>query len=437
MAKENNGRAARRKTARKICISCAALVAMLLLVYVVHPFNRNKRQSSTIHLDPSKITAQDDPDVKRSLIATSDLTKQIEDGSVQIIDIYVDNAQLTASKPGTYRGVYAKFCQLNWHVHKQDPSATPMFRDLVMQSSDCREPRTMELHKAVEIAKSSSSSSAKLLNLTAVVFHESRCGSTLVANMCVAANPNQHRVYSESPPPIVALNVCGESQERCSMETAAAVLRDVMYLMARSNDAHEERVFFKIQSVGTRSLAVFTMAFPTTPWLFVYREPVQVMMSQLRYGPKNANCVRAQRFGARSVDAIAKRHGQKALRLGPEDYCAAHLASITETAVEGLQDPKSMGVAVNYLELPGAFYKGILPDILGRELEPAEIQRIEQTSQQYSKGRAGQAGEFTADSEKKEQMASDKVKQASHTYLTPSYEALERSAEARKQRRKQ
>ena len=117
---------------------------------------------------------------------------------------------------------------------------------------------------------------AKNLALTGAVFHESRCGSTLVANSLIGMNPTKHRVYSESAPPISVLAMCGVNNEMCSLEQAAQVLRDVIFLMGRSDDAQEERFFFKIQSAGTLSLEVFRKAFPNTPWIFVYRDPVQV-----------------------------------------------------------------------------------------------------------------------------------------------------------------
>jgi hypothetical protein len=115
-----------------------------------------------------------------------------------------------------------------------------------------------------------------VLNFTGAVFHESRCGSTLVANLLSAV---------ESSPPLKALcYVCGANYSRCSIDTVAAVLQDVVYLMSRTDDVNEECVFFKIQSAVSRNLPVFTKAFPNTPYLFVYREPVQVMMSHLKQG---------------------------------------------------------------------------------------------------------------------------------------------------------
>ena len=147
-----------------------------------------------------------------------------------------------------------------------------MFRDLVQRSPDCQKKWRLDLHKVADLARhrdGMNNGKVKPLNLTAVVFHESRCGSTLVANMMAAMDPVKHRAYSESQPAAVAIKgVCGETFKKCSQEQAALVLRDTMYLMSRTDDMNEERVFFKFQSATTKAIKTFQLAYPETPWMF-------------------------------------------------------------------------------------------------------------------------------------------------------------------------
>ena len=306
-----------------------------------------------------------------------------------------------------------------------------MFRDLVEHSHLCQKQQwKFELSKIAQLArhrdaqiKREHQQVPKALDLTAVVFHESRCGSTLVANTLIGMNPTKHRTYSESAPPAVAIkSVCGETYSVCSKQQAAKVLQDVMYLMSRTNDPMEERVFFKMQSVTTRNLAVFQEAFPDTPWLFVYREPVQVMMSHMKDGVRHANCVRSQVSPPKIVRDIFARKKLRVEQMQPELYCAAHLASITESAVAGLK-VSNRGIPVNYNTLPDRLYTEILPSI-GVEVGPDDIERIQQVASKYAKGRGNRAGEFEGDSEQKEKMASEEVKHAAETFLNESFEAL-------------
>jgi hypothetical protein len=396
------------------------------------------------------------------------------------------NGRMGAAKKATdiptYTGIYATFCRLDWPLHQNDPSMYPMFRDLVKASRDCRESHRIShvpLHDIVMLAQQydqSHSDTVRVLNFTAAVFHESRCGSTLTANLLSAVNPSQHRVYSESTPPIQALHqICGEDYSFCSLETAASLLQHVIYLMSRTDDVHQERVFFKIQSAGSRNLPVFLKAFPTTPYLFVYRDPVQVIMSHLKYGTKQANCLRSRKRPPPSVEQVVAKYdasssandgsartGKKgdanaagharnpprrstagtksrARQLEPEHYCAAHLASITETVVEHLT---VMGRPINYKDLPEAYYEDIFPHLLGKPLSTPQLTDMKLVAALYSKHRGGASHgsvakdglTFTSDSAQKERLASEAVRQAAKIYLTPSYQKLEAVAAARAKR---
>lgn len=470
--KENDGRGARRKLVKKFALILCGCLLVVLAVVVFHRAagggghgprsgSGNHRPRSLLHhLDgrdgggggggrnrPRHLSsAGGDTATNNKWDADEDLLEAIVKARVHLVDIVVDRDEQAmqggnGGDEDSYSGVYGKFCRLDWDVHKADPSSTPMFRDLVQKSPDCspQNQGTMELRKAAKAVRAFDKAHAyapaspnvpKLLNVTAFVFHESRCGSTLVANLCVAANPQGHRVYSESAPPIAALRyVCGEAYTGCSVGTSASVLRDVIYLMSRTDDPREERVFFKIQSIGSRNLATFQNAFPDTPWLFVYRDPVQVMMSHLANGPRNANCVRGRRQAGTLVQEIVRRHHKPDVdALGAEEYCAAHLATITESAAEALEGAEKLAVPVNYEKLPEILFEEIFPKHLGVPVGDAELHRLERTALQYSKGRGGQAGEFKGDSDKKERMASSAVRTAAEEFLQESFEALERAS---------
>ena len=366
--------------------------------------------------------------------------------------------------------VYGKFCKLDWTLRKKDPSAgmyprycnqevchqyeyerlqfspalrhsmlnaVPMFRHLVEQSQDCGSHLyTLNLKQVADLARhqdqvngatSTSAQVPKVLNFTIATFHESRCGSTLVANAVAAMDPIKHRSYSEAQPPSAALNsVCGHNFSRCSRGQAAQVLRDTLYLMSRSNDPLEERVFFKFQSATTKNLKVFQEAFPTHPWMLVYRDPVQVVMSHIKDDPLlqgKANCMRSRSNPPPELRKVAAQFGvtDPRTQLSMEEYCALHLAAITESAVASLND---LSIPVNYESLPDILYTTILPKIMGRPLTAQEVQNIQSISQNYSKGVGSKHREFKGDSQAKEKAASPQVKAAAAKFLQPSFERL-------------
>jgi hypothetical protein len=308
-----------------------------------------------------------------------------------------------------------------------------MFRDVLTNSPGCDDPYVFDLHKVAYLARErdaaahqNGQSTPKALNLTAVAFHESRCGSTLVANSMIAMDPAKHRTYSESPPPVYVLRqLCGEGFTRCSLDQAATVLRDVVYMMSRTDDPREERVFFKFQSISSKYIEVFTAAFPDVPWMYVYRDPVQVMMSHVKDDEtlSRANCVRTMR-GPQGDDmhGIAKRHGYRDIReMNRMEYCAAHLASLTESAVRNLNE---MAIPIDYAKLPATLWEDIFPKILGRPLTDTEVSNMEAVSTMYSKGRGNKKKEFKDDSEKKEHAASEAVREAAEKFMKESFEQL-------------
>ncbi len=106
------------------------------------------------------------------------------------------------------------------------------------------------------------------------VFHMSRCGSTLVAQM-LAALP-EHIVLSE-PPPLDAILRAVEAERRI------AWLRAWMSAVGQPR-AGERELFVKFDAWHVFDLPVIRRAFPDTPWIFLHRNPIEVLVSALR-GP--------------------------------------------------------------------------------------------------------------------------------------------------------
>ena len=366
---------------------------------------------------------------------------QILSAQVNLIDVSIRNEHTLDDDD--YSGIIGKFCPLNFKVQKENPPDSPMFRDVVQKSDGCdngdENVISVDLKEAVAMAREFDSFATeneydatyynvpKQLTLKGVVFHESRCGSTLAANTMMAMNPVAHRVYSESSPPIAAIKICGELYDECSVEASANLLRDIIYMMGRSNDPNEENLFFKFQSITTRNMDTFRKAFPETPWIYLYREPVEVMMSQLDVPDmRRANCVRSH-MRSDMVARFVSRSGYQAHDLDDEEWCAIHLATLCESAIKNLNDADGLGMAVNYhKDLVHDFLDTVFPKHFNVPLDDAARDRVIAISGTYSKNR-GRHGEFKSDVEEKEKNASDGIRSASSLFLEPSFHTLEDS----------
>ena len=103
------------------------------------------------------------------------------------------------------------------------------------------------------------------LQPTGFVFHQSRVGSTLVANMLASVPTNL--VYSEPHLPSDVVQGC--RRVGCSEEETVKLLRLAILAMGRSR--HHGEFFIKFQSSMSQHMDLVLKAFPDTPWIFIYR----------------------------------------------------------------------------------------------------------------------------------------------------------------------
>ena len=185
-----------------------------------------------------------------------DLMKQ---GYLHLTDISIGHTNPFGSQGNNPPySVIGTFCHLEWSKHKADPAAVPMFKDLQKKSPACSGTRSqIDLFTAVSEARKYDkiNESVKIHSMAprGFVFHESRCGSTLVANSLAFFDAEKNRVYSESGPPIAAAKAFDPDFEEASIQ----LMRDVIYLMGRTDDLKEENLFFKVQSIGSKSIWAF------------------------------------------------------------------------------------------------------------------------------------------------------------------------------------
>jgi hypothetical protein len=287
----------------------------------------------------------------------------------------------------------------------------------------------------------------KVLQMYAV-FHESRVGSTMLSNAFVAASPKKHRSFSETPPPSTAMGTCrrrnrdflgpSESYDRTNInhicrrpDQAPAVLRDVMYLQARSSNPKEERAMFKFQTAPNIYIPIFQKAFPDVPWVFLFREPVQVLMSYATDDAKLEKqwCATGRDHPSLEIKEWAAQHGVEdpGKTLSLLEYCALVISSATQAGLENLvgQPKPHKGIAIDYkdLKLPSTI-EALFVEHFGIQLSKQEVENIKVSLGSYSKAGYGKKDWHGDDSKTKEKAASEEVKNAANQWLKDSYEKL-------------
>jgi hypothetical protein len=147
------------------------------------------------------------------------------------------------------------------------------------------------------------------------VFHESRCGSTLLSNMLVVSDPEGHRVYSE---PLSLVKAMASQNKK--------LVEDVLYLMRRSSNPKEKRVFYKPRSTCVRNIHTMPEG---SPWVFLYREPDAVVASHFHPSEtEGVICLQSKGHPHPLEKAIAHEHKKKYKALKDAEVCAVRLVSL-------------------------------------------------------------------------------------------------------------
>ncbi|MFZ1743122.1 MAG: hypothetical protein WAT93_09725 [Pontixanthobacter sp.] len=234
------------------------------------------------------------------------------------------------------------------------------------------------------------------------IFHMSRCGSTLVAQM-LAANPD-HVVLSEAP----LIDTIVQMANRGII--SAEVIPQTIGALLRGGTGLNRRRFLKLDSWHTLSLPLFRQLFPETPWIFLYREPIEVLVSHQRKPGMHVipGVIRLDSFGVHGAEQVAA-----------EDYPAWVLTQICNAAL--LETKDSKGMFVNYCALPDAFGNSILPHFHMKPTD-AELTVMVAAAQNYSKV---PDQKFESDSAEKQQAAGVFLKSTAAAQLVKIFDTLE------------
>ena len=239
---------------------------------------------------------------------------------------------------------------------------------------------------------------------TAFIFHASRCGSTLISQML--AQLDNHIVISE-PPPLDALL----RSDLPAFERRAAIkglLSAYGQYRGQCRRGAEQRLVIKLDAWSIGELPWLRECFPETPWLFLYRDPLEIAVSHLRR--PGIHMVPGM-IGASVLDdelAFSSR----------EDYIARRLGRLLALGLAHCQ--AFGGWAVNYRELPQAMAGRLaaffaLDTEQRRQVFAAVGQHAKQPSQV-----------FVDDSGDKRREASELLREQVEFWARRPYEALEK-----------
>ncbi|TVT79329.1 sulfotransferase family protein [Pseudomonas sp. H3(2019)] len=288
--------------------------------------------------------------------------------------------------------------RVDWCWFGDQPLHQPFFRDSVDEA--LRLPFNQAFRRQTPLSTLSDwQTISPGLAPSAFIFHASRCGSTLISQML--AQLDNHIVISEPPPLDALLRSALPPAER-----NAAIL-GLLSAYGQPRRGVEQRLVIKLDAWNIGELKRLRACFPDTPWLFVYRDPLEIAVSHLR---RPGLHMVPGLIGASALDDGAQFYGR-------EDFIARRLGKLLQLGAEHCRE--FSGLAVNYRELPGAM-EGRLAAFFALDAEQRTL--VFGAVNQHAKQ---PVETFVADSEGKQREASPLLRARVECWAHGPYAVLE------------
>lgn len=244
------------------------------------------------------------------------------------------------------------------------------------------------------------------------IFHMSRCGSTVISRM-LAALP-QNIVVSEAGA-IDSVLRARFGNMRATDERCIVWLKAMLSALGQRRHQDEQNFFIKFDGWQTLSLPLVRRAYPDVPCVFVYRDPVEVIVSHQR---RTAHWM----FPGNLAPDILGLEASAVLPMKREEYFARVLGRICQAALENLRQGPVL--LINHKQLSEGVTSSFLKFFQVSYTE-AETRRMTLTTQFYAKETSLN---YLYDGEEKRAEANDFVRQEADKWVAAFYERLESRA---------
>lgn len=240
------------------------------------------------------------------------------------------------------------------------------------------------------------------------IFHISRCGSTLLANMLRAID---YVVFSEPPLPSSFLVDVLVRPNAFDAATVERIVRSSILALGQGAGVKDEGFFIKFFSGNILQLAAVRAATPGVPEIFMYRDPVEVVVSNLQHPTQ----------GWLWVEAITGVTKTAAVECSVAELCARAVGTMLSAMVEQLS-PRTL--LINYSECGPSTPRRLLC-WLGWPQDDEVIRRMMVPLAVYAKDVSGRQA-FVADGPRKQNLATPAVRELVAKHAREPYEELER-----------
>lgn len=297
---------------------------------------------------------------------------------------------------------------IEWIYASDDRFTEPFFDQTIERL--LRKPFNLVFRQRTEVdALRMAATALPTIKPTGFIYHMSRCGSTLVSRML--SSLEQNVVISEAFP-LDWMIRADVRRPDITADEHVNWIRWMMAALAQQRTAAAANFFVKFDSWHTLYFDAIQRAFPDVPWIFLYRNPSEVLVSH------------EKQRGATTVPGLIEHRIEgfslvDSLRFPSEEYPAFVLAAICRAALTQRDNEK--GMFVNYTQLP-EFVFGALQQHFGVEFSAADIATMKTAASYNAKS---PEDKFTGDTEEKQRAAQGELDAIADKYFAEIYDELE------------
>jgi hypothetical protein len=220
--------------------------------------------------------------------------------------------------------------------------------------------------------------SIESLTPTGFIFHSSRCGSTLLANACRSLDDSIVLSEANAIDKLVARFIT-DANDPVKESLYSVFLRAVVNALAQRRTGDERRLFIKFSCCSISQLERIKRIWPTVPWVFLYRDPVETIVSNMTTVPAwlldEDHRILAHITGTSPADVT---------QMPLEERCARSIGSFYATAAGAHTLANGNSMLLNYNQLSVAALTSIF-SFFKVQVSNKERERIASGSRIYSR----------------------------------------------------